>query len=64
MNSCMVAHAKPEEEDRAREEWFAGREERRREREKKERDVERRRREFLEVVRKGEDDRVREREKD
>ncbi|RAL05292.1 uncharacterized protein BO80DRAFT_133450 [Aspergillus ibericus CBS 121593] len=30
MNSCMVAHAKPEEEDRAREEWFATHEERRR----------------------------------
>jgi COX assembly protein 1 len=26
----MVAHAKPEEEDRAREEWFASFEERRR----------------------------------
>lgn len=39
----MVAHAKPEEEDRAREEWFAGRDERRKARIKEEKDQEDRR---------------------
>lgn len=37
MNNCMVAHATQEEQDRAREEWFATRELRKREREEKER---------------------------
>ncbi|OMP82582.1 hypothetical protein BK809_0006892 [Diplodia seriata] len=37
MNTCMVAHATQEEQDRAREEWFATRELRKREREEKER---------------------------
>ncbi len=36
MNSCMVAHATQEEQDRAREEWFATRDLRRKEREEKE----------------------------
>lgn len=36
MNSCMVAHATQEEQDAAREEWFATRDVRRRERELKE----------------------------
>lgn len=36
MNSCMVAHATQEEQDRAREEWFATRDFRRKEREEKE----------------------------
>lgn len=36
MNSCMISHATPEEEDRAREEWFAQRSKRIRERQKKE----------------------------
>lgn len=36
MNTCMVAHATPEEQDRAREEWFATRDVRRKEREEKE----------------------------
>ncbi|KXJ86238.1 cytochrome c oxidase biogenesis protein Cmc1 like-domain-containing protein [Microdochium bolleyi] len=36
MNSCMAAHATPEEHDRAREEWFAQRMVRAREREMKE----------------------------
>jgi len=36
MNACMVAHAMQEEQDRAREEWFATRELRRQEREEKE----------------------------
>ncbi|RYP70728.1 hypothetical protein DL769_004878 [Monosporascus sp. CRB-8-3] len=37
MNSCMAAHATPEEHDRAREDWFATRLERARERERRER---------------------------
>ncbi|OTA98904.1 hypothetical protein M426DRAFT_325611 [Hypoxylon sp. CI-4A] len=37
MNSCMLAHATPEEHDRAREQWFAQRQQRAREREAKER---------------------------
>lgn len=35
MNSCMLAHATREEQDRAREEWLATKEKRRREREEK-----------------------------
>lgn len=50
MNSCMLAHAKPEELDRAREEWFAGREARRREREETEAAVERRREEVIKMM--------------
>ncbi|KAI1338352.1 cytochrome c oxidase biogenesis protein Cmc1 like-domain-containing protein [Xylariaceae sp. FL0016] len=37
MNACMLSHATPEEHDRAREDWFAARQERARERERKER---------------------------
>ncbi|KAI9817123.1 MAG: hypothetical protein M1827_001235 [Pycnora praestabilis] len=37
MNSCMVSHATQEEQDKAREEWFATRDERKRIREEKER---------------------------
>ncbi|KAI3324815.1 hypothetical protein HD806DRAFT_534276 [Xylariaceae sp. AK1471] len=37
MNNCMLAHATPEEHDRAREDWFAQRMMRARERERKER---------------------------
>ncbi|KAI0456295.1 cytochrome c oxidase biogenesis protein Cmc1 like-domain-containing protein [Xylaria acuta] len=37
MNNCMLAHATPEEHDRAREDWFAARTTRARERERKER---------------------------
>lgn len=48
MNGCMLAHATREEEDRAREEWFAGREARRKAREEEEARVEQRR---LEVIR-------------
>lgn len=44
----MLAHAKPEELDRAREEWFSSREARRREREEQEAAVEKRR---VEVIR-------------
>lgn len=51
MNSCMLAHASPEEEDRAREEWFAGREARRRQREEQEASVERRREQVIRMMR-------------
>ncbi|CDM34709.1 hypothetical protein DTO013E5_3369 [Penicillium roqueforti] len=54
MNSCMVAHAKPEEEDRAREEWFAGYEERRRAREDDLARVEKRRAEVIRMMREDE----------
>ncbi|KAL4934343.1 uncharacterized protein BDV17DRAFT_286060 [Aspergillus undulatus] len=54
MNSCMVAHAKPEEEDRAREEWFAGHEERRRVKEQELAKVERRREEVIRMMREDE----------
>ena len=37
MNNCMVSHATQEEQDAAREEWFATRDKRAREREEKER---------------------------
>ncbi|KAI0882295.1 cytochrome c oxidase biogenesis protein Cmc1 like-domain-containing protein [Annulohypoxylon maeteangense] len=37
MNGCMLAHATPEEHDRAREQWFAQRQQRAKEREVKER---------------------------
>jgi len=37
MNTCMVKHATQEEQDRAREEWFATRDQRKKEREQKER---------------------------
>ncbi|KAK4229116.1 cytochrome c oxidase biogenesis protein [Podospora fimiseda] len=37
MNSCMKLHATPEEQDSAREEWFAKRMERQREKERKQR---------------------------
>lgn len=35
MNSCMVVHATPDEQDAAREEWFATKEKRAQEREEK-----------------------------
>lgn len=54
MNSCMIQHATPDEEDRAREEWFAGREERRREREIKEQETEQRRSEIVRMMREDE----------
>ncbi|KAE8396845.1 hypothetical protein BDV37DRAFT_277343 [Aspergillus pseudonomiae] len=54
MNSCMLAHAKPEEEDRAREEWFATYEERRRERDEELRKVEQRREEIIRMMREDE----------
>lgn len=58
MNSCMLAHAKPEEMDRAREEWFAGKEARRREREEAEAAVEKRREEVIKMM-KGDQQRKR-----
>ncbi|RDW90054.1 uncharacterized protein DSM5745_01829 [Aspergillus mulundensis] len=54
MNSCMVEHAKPEEEDRAREEWFAGHEERRRVKQAELDKVERRREEVIRMMREDE----------
>ncbi|GAQ36060.1 hypothetical protein AtubIFM55763_006126 [Aspergillus tubingensis] len=51
MNSCMVAHAKPEVEDRAREEWFATHEERRKAKEEELAKVERRREEVIRMMR-------------
>ncbi|KAL8769180.1 MAG: hypothetical protein Q9209_004814 [Squamulea sp. 1 TL-2023] len=36
MNNCMISHASQQEQDAAREEWFATRDERRKEREVKE----------------------------
>ena len=51
MNSCMVLHARPEEEDKAREEWFEGIQQRRREKEKQMAEVEVRRREVIELTR-------------
>ncbi|KAJ5131254.1 uncharacterized protein N7515_007293 [Penicillium bovifimosum] len=54
MNSCMLAHAKPEEEDRAREEWFASYEERRRAREEELARVEKRRVEVIRMMREDE----------
>ncbi|KAL4909743.1 cytochrome c oxidase biogenesis protein Cmc1 like-domain-containing protein [Aspergillus multicolor] len=54
MNSCMVEHAKPEEEDRAREEWFAGHEERRKAKQAELDKVERRREEVIRMMREDE----------
>ncbi|OJJ87664.1 uncharacterized protein ASPGLDRAFT_32153 [Aspergillus glaucus CBS 516.65] len=51
MNGCMLAHAKPEEEDRAREEWFATAEERRRVRNEEDERVRRRREEVIRMMR-------------
>ncbi|PYH45650.1 uncharacterized protein BP01DRAFT_356271 [Aspergillus saccharolyticus JOP 1030-1] len=55
MNSCMVAHAKPEEEDRAREEWFATHEERRRAEQAKLDAVEERRAKVIQMMREDEE---------
>lgn len=54
MNSCMVAHAKPEEEDRAREEWFAAYGDRRRVKEEELARVEKRRAEVISMMRNDE----------
>lgn len=50
MNSCMVLHATPAEEDAAREEWFASIQERRKKREDQEAEVEKRRQEVIELT--------------
>ncbi|PYH99422.1 hypothetical protein BO71DRAFT_206684 [Aspergillus ellipticus CBS 707.79] len=55
MNSCMVARAQPEEEDRAREEWFATHAERRRAKEEELAKVERRREEVIRMMRADEE---------
>lgn len=57
MNSCMIAHATPEEEDLARMEWFAKRAEERRKREKEEREVAERRKEVLRIMQEDEEKR-------
>lgn len=51
MNSCMLAHATPDEEDRAREEWFATFEERRRQKELDLVRTEKRREEVIRMMR-------------
>lgn len=55
MNSCMVAHASREEEDRAREEWFATHEERRRAKEEELVRVEKRREQVIRMMREDEE---------
>lgn len=55
MNSCMVLHARPEEEDKAREEWFRGIQERRRKREEEAKEVEKRREEVIQLTRRKEE---------
>ncbi|KAI9038672.1 uncharacterized protein KD926_010512 [Aspergillus affinis] len=55
MNSCMVAHAKPEEEDRAREEWFSTHEERKRAKEDELAQVEKRREVVIRMMREDEE---------
>ncbi|KAL5334894.1 cytochrome c oxidase biogenesis protein Cmc1 like-domain-containing protein [Aspergillus crustosus] len=54
MNSCMVEHAKPEEEDRAREEWFLTHGERRKVKEEDLIRVEKRREEVIRMMREDE----------
>lgn len=54
MNSCMVAHASPDEEDRAREEWFATFQERRRARDEEQRQVDGRRAEVVRLMKESE----------
>ncbi|KAJ0420488.1 cytochrome c oxidase biogenesis protein Cmc1 like-domain-containing protein [Aspergillus carlsbadensis] len=54
MNSCMVAHAKPEEEDRAREEWFATHGERRKAKDEELAKTEKRREEVIKMMREDE----------
>lgn len=50
MNGCMLAHAKPEEEDRAREEWFATVGERRRVRDEEAARVSRRKEDVVRMM--------------
>lgn len=55
MNSCMILHATPAEEDAAREEWFAGIQLRRRQKEEELLAVEKRREEVIELTKKQEE---------
>lgn len=55
MNSCMLAHSGDLEMDRAREEWFQGRDERKAKREQEEREAEERKAFNLELRRKIEE---------
>jgi COX assembly mitochondrial protein 1 len=55
MNSCMITHATRAEEDSARAEWFAGREERKKKREEDAAAVERRREEVIELIKRQEE---------
>lgn len=59
MNSCMIAHAKPDEEDRAREEWFATHAQRKRERAEELAQVEERRQEVFRLMREDDERRAR-----
>lgn len=59
MNSCMVAHASQDEEDRAREEWFATFQERKRQRDEEQRQVEKRRWDVIKMMRKDDEKRQR-----
>ena len=54
MNSCMITHATRAEEDAARAEWFAGREDRRKKRQEEAAAVERRREEVIELIKREE----------
>lgn len=54
MNSCMLAHATREEEDRAREEWFSTYPDRRRVRDEELARVEKRREEVIRMMREDE----------
>ncbi|KAI9805840.1 MAG: hypothetical protein M1825_000454 [Sarcosagium campestre] len=61
MNACMMQHATVEEQDKAREEWFATRQQRRREREEKElrrQEAERKHREWWGLQQDGEDNKT------
>lgn len=62
MNSCMIASATPTVEDKAREEWYAGREERRKKREEESVAVEKRRVEVIDLTKHQEEKENREKE--
>lgn len=63
MNSCMIARATKEEQDRAREEWVTNREMRKQAREKDERDTAERRREVIKMMKGDEERRKKEEER-
>lgn len=56
MNGCMIAHATPDEEDRAREEWFKTFQARKKEREEEQRQVDGRRAEVVRLMKLKEDE--------